>query len=102
MDRDMNIDPPEMVKSRRSMSIQSLCDPLASSISTASDIDSEATLTGGDRMSFDGDLPKFDSLSPSEEQAIRALEDLRAGIPPLPHLTDPRHEALAPAEPGLP
>jgi len=28
---------------------------------------------------MDGDLPKMDSLSPSEEQAVRALEDLRAG-----------------------
>jgi hypothetical protein len=72
--------PPEMVKSRRSMSIQSICDPLASSISTLSDHDSDATLIVNERMSLDGDLPKFDSLSPSEEQAVRALEDLRAGI----------------------
>ena len=89
MDKDMNIDPPEMIKSRRSMSIQSICDPLASSISTASDLDSEATLIVNDRMSLDGDLPKFDSLSPSEEQAVRALEDLRAGTYPVTesHLT---------------
>jgi len=59
------------------MSIQSICDPLASSVSNLSDHDSEATLTMNDRMSLDEDLPKFDSLSPSEEQAIRALEDLR-------------------------
>jgi hypothetical protein len=69
----------EMVKSRRSMSIHSICDPLASSISTLSDHDSEATLNANERTSMDDDLPKYDSLSPSEEQAIRALEDLRAG-----------------------
>jgi len=76
----MDIVPPEMIKSRRSMSIQSICDPLASSTSTLSDHDSEATLTVNERMSLDGsDLPKLDTLSPSEEQAVRALEDLRAG-----------------------
>jgi hypothetical protein len=80
--------PPEMVKSRRSMSIQSICDPLASSVSNLSDHDSEATLTMNDRMSLDEDLPKFDSLSPSEEQAIRALEDLRTGTFSLPSNTD--------------
>jgi hypothetical protein len=48
-------------------------------VSTLSDPDSEATLTVSDPMSVDGDLPKLDSLSPSEEQAVRALEDLRAG-----------------------
>jgi hypothetical protein len=41
-----------------------------------------------DRMSLDEDLPKFDSLSPSEEQAIRALEDLRTGTFSLPSNTD--------------
>ena len=72
--------PPEMIKSRRSMSIQSICDPLASSTSSLSDHDSEATLIVSERMSFDGDAPKLDSLSASEEQAVRALEDLqRAG-----------------------
>lgn len=76
----MDYVPPEIVKSRRSMSIQSICDPLASSISTLSDHDSDATLNVNDRMSLDGELPKYDSLSPSEEQAVRALEDLRAGI----------------------
>ena len=70
---------PEMEKRRRSMSIQSICDPLASSISTLSDHDSEATLNANEQMSMDGDLSKMDSLSPSEEQAVRALEDLRAG-----------------------
>ena len=72
----MDIVPPEMIKSRRSMSIHSICDPVAS----LSDHDSEATLNVNDRMSFDGEAPKFDSLSPSEEQAVRALEDLRAGM----------------------
>jgi len=81
MEQDMDVSQPEMmVKSRRSMSIQSICDPLASSISTISDHDSEATLNVNDRVSFDGEPPKYDSLSPSEEQAVRALEDLRAGI----------------------
>ena len=75
----MEVVPNEMVKSRRSMSIHSICDPLASSISSLSDHDSEATLNVNDRMSMDGDVPKFDSLSPREEQAVRALEDLRAG-----------------------
>lgn len=70
---------PEMEKRRRSMSIQSICDPLASSISTLSDHDSEATLNANEPMLMDGDLPKMDTLSPSEEQAVRALEDLRAG-----------------------
>lgn len=70
---------PEMEKRRRSMSIQSICDPLASSISTLSDHDSDATLNANERMSMDSDLPKMDSLSPSEEQAVRALEDLRQG-----------------------
>jgi hypothetical protein len=79
MDQGMEFIAPEMEKRRRSMSIQSICDPLASSISTLSDHDSEATLNANDRMSMEGDLPKMDSLSPSEEQAIRALEDLRAG-----------------------
>ena len=81
MEQEMDVVPPEMVKSRRSMSIQSICDPLASSTSTISDHDSEATLAVNDPMSLDGgDLPKLDTLSPSEEQAVRALEDLRAGI----------------------
>ena len=75
----MDVVPNEMVKSRRSMSIHSICDPLASSISSLSDHDSEATLNGNDHISADGELPKFESLSPSEEQAVRALEDLRAG-----------------------
>ena len=80
MEQDMDIVPTEMIKSRRSMSIHSICDPLASSTSTLSDHDSDATLNVNDRMSFDGEAPKFDSLSPSEEQAVRALEDLRAGM----------------------
>ena len=79
MEQEMEVVPNELVKSRRSMSIHSICDPLASSISTLSDHDSEATLNVNDRISMDGDVPKFDSLSPSEEQAVRALEDLRAG-----------------------
>ena len=77
--------PPEMIKSRRSMSIQSICDPLDSSVSNLSDHDSDATLTVNDRMSLDEDLPKYDALSPSEEQAVRALEDLRAGLSPRVH-----------------
>jgi len=80
MEQEMEVLPNnEMVKSRRSMSIHSICDPLASSISTLSDHDSEATLHANERTSMDDDLPKYDSLSPSEEQAVRALEDLRAG-----------------------
>jgi len=70
--------PPLLVKTRRSMSIHSLCDPLASSVSTLSDVDSDMTLNANDHMSVDGEHPKLDSLSPSEEQAVRALEDLRA------------------------
>jgi hypothetical protein len=89
MEQDMEFVPNEMGKSRRSMSIHSICDPLASSISTLSDQDSEATLNVNERMSMDGELPKYDSLSPSEEQAIRALEDLRAGI--ILFFTCPRH-----------
>ena len=86
MEQEMEVVPNnEMVKSRRSMSIHSICDPLASSISTLSDHDSEATLNANERMSMDGELPKFDSLSPSEEQAVRALEDLRAGKNPTFH-----------------
>jgi hypothetical protein len=77
----MDIVPPETIKSRRSMSIHSICDPMASSTSTLAEHDSDATLNVHDRKSFDGEAPKFDSLSPSEEQAVRALEDLRAGIP---------------------
>jgi len=69
---------PAMVKTQRSMSIQSLCDPMASSVSTLSDADSDITLNVNERMSIDGERPKLDSLSPSEEQAVRALEDLRA------------------------
>ena len=80
MEQDLDIVPPERVKSRRSMSIQSICDPLASSTSTLSDHDSDATLNVNDRMFLDGEVPKFDSLSPSEEQAVRALEDIRAGM----------------------
>ena len=80
MEQDMDMVPPEIIKSRRSMSIHSICDPLASSTSTLSDHDSEATLTVNDLMTLEGEPPKFDSLSPSEEQAVRALEDLRAGI----------------------
>ena len=83
MEQEMEVVPNEMVKSRRSMSIHSICDPLASSISSLSDHDSEATLNVNDPMSMEGDVPKFDSLSPSEEQAVRALEDLRAGNFPL-------------------
>jgi hypothetical protein len=79
MEQGMDFIAPEMEKRRRSMSIQSICDPLASSISTLSDHDSEATLNANEQMSMDGDLSKMDSLSPSEEQAVRALEDLRAG-----------------------
>jgi len=79
MEQGMEFVVPELEKRRRSMSIQSICDPLASSISTLSDVDSEATLNVNERISMDGDLPKMDSLSPSEEQAVRALEDLRAG-----------------------
>jgi len=82
MAEEMEIVPPEYAKTRRSMSIHSICDPLASSMSTLSDHDSEATLIVSDRVSIDGEPPKFDTLSPSEEQAVRALEDLRAGIPP--------------------
>lgn len=85
MQQEMDIDPPQMIKTRRSMSIQSLCDPLASSASTLSDLDSDATLHGNDLLSFDGELPKLDALSASEEQAVRALEDLRAGIPSSPN-----------------
>jgi hypothetical protein len=70
---------PAEMKTRRSMSIHSICDPLASSTSSLSDHDSEATLTFNERTSMD-EMPKMDSLSPSEEQAVRALEDLRAGI----------------------
>ena len=81
MEQDIDYVPPEIVKSRRSMSIQSICDPLASSISTLSDQDSDATLHVNDRMSLDGEPPKYDTLSASEEQAVRALEDLRAGKP---------------------
>ena len=80
MEQDMDMVSPEIIKSRRSMSIHSICDPLASSTSTLSDHESDATLTVNDPMSFEGEAPKFDSLSPSEEQAVRALEDLRAGI----------------------
>jgi hypothetical protein len=83
MEQDMEYVPPETVKTRRSMSIQSICDPLASSISTLSDHDSDATLIVNDPMSMDGEPPKYDTLSPSEEQAVRALEDLRAGNSPL-------------------
>lgn len=69
----------EIIKSRRSMSIQSICDPLASSAVSISDHDSDVTLVVNERMSIDGgDIAKLDSLSlsPSEEQAIRALEEL--------------------------
>src|SRR5271168_2657020 len=69
--------PEEIIKSRRSMSIQSICDPLASSTVSISDHDSDVTLVMNERMSIDGgDIAKLDSLSPSEEQAIRALEEL--------------------------
>jgi len=88
MEKEMNTGPPQMVKSRRSMSIQSICDPLASSISTLSDLDSESTLVVNDGTSMDGDVPKLDSLSPSEEQAVRALEDLRAGMPQMHRIID--------------
>lgn len=84
MSQTMDLSSPEMARSRRSMSIQSICDPLASSVSNLSDHDSDATLTVNERMSLDEDLPKLDALSPSEEQAIRALEDLRAGTSHLP------------------
>ena len=83
IERVMEYVPPETVKTRRSMSIHSICDPLASSISTLSDPDSDATLIVNDPLSMDGEPPKYDSLSPSEEQAVRALEDLRAGNSPL-------------------
>jgi hypothetical protein len=76
MTEDMDVVPLDYAKTRRSMSIHSICDPLASSTSTLSDHESEATLIVPDH---DGDPPKYDSLSPSEEQAVRALEDLRAG-----------------------
>jgi hypothetical protein len=84
---EMDFVPSDYAKTRRSMSIHSICDPLASSTSTLSDHDSEVTLFVTDRVSMDGEPPKFDSLSPSEEQAVRALEDLRAGIAhiDLPH-----------------
>lgn len=98
MDQDMEYVPPEMVKSRRSMSIHSICDPLASSISTLSDHDSDATLNVNDRMSLDGELPKYDALSASEEQAVRALEDLRAGISNLQKGTNFRYNTVSPAE----
>jgi hypothetical protein len=77
---EMDFAPTDYAKTRRSMSIHSICDPLASSTSTLSDHDSEATLFVTDRVSIDGEPPKFDLLSPSEEQAVRALEDLRAGM----------------------
>lgn len=77
---EMDFAPSDYAKTRRSMSIHSICDPLASSTSTLSDHDSEATLFVTDRVSMDGEPPKYDSLSPSEEQAIRALEDLHAGM----------------------
>jgi len=51
---------------------------MASSVSTLSDADSDITLNATERISIDGEHPKLDSLSPSEEQAVRALEDLRA------------------------
>jgi len=78
MEQDMEAIIPAERKNQRSMSIHSICDPLASSTSSLSDHDSEATLTYNDRTASMDELPKMDSLSPSEEQAVRALEDLRA------------------------
>jgi hypothetical protein len=62
---------PEHVKSQRSMSIQSICEPV-------SDADSDVTLNGNERLK-EVETAKLGSLSPREEQAVRALEDLRAG-----------------------
>lgn len=99
MAEEMDIVPPDYQKTRRSMSIHSICDPLASSISTLSDHDSEATLIVTDRVSIDGDPPKYDSLSPSEEQAVRALEDLRAGMRTfLAPNANGRHRHVAPTK----